>query len=144
MTTDVGTRLMKIKIGTVEHTAECSRIEITSSAGDSDFVSFEDAANGGKREYALEITAKQATDSAALWRYVWANTGDTMAVKVNPHGNATSSTDEPHYTGNVTITEPDGTLIGGEAKSSTSARQTISVRWVFTAKPTEDTAGTAF
>lgn len=140
--TALGTRLLKIKIGTTEYTADVSRCEITSKAADSDFTSFADAAAGGAREYALEFTARQDLATGTLWRNVWASAGTTVAVKVAPYGNTTAaSATEPHFSGNVTITEPDGTLIGGEAKSSVSARMTFACRWVFTAKPTELTTG---
>lgn len=138
----LGTRLLKIKIGAVEFTADVSKCEITSAAADSDFTSFADAAAGGAREYALEFTARQDLTTGTLWRNVWANAGSTVAVKVAPYGNTAAATvAEPHFSGNVTITEPDGTLIGGEAKSSVSARMTFSCRWVFAAKPTELTTG---
>jgi hypothetical protein len=138
----LGTRLLKVKIGTTEYTAEVSKLEITSSAADSDFTSFADAAAGGAREYALEFTARQDLTTGTLWRNVWASAGTTVAVKVAPYGNTTAaSVLEPHFTGNVVISEPDGTLIGGEAKSSTTARMTFACRWVFAAKPTEVTTG---
>lgn len=137
----LGTRLLKVKIGTTESTAEVSKCEVVSGAADSDFTSFADAAAGGAREYALDLIARQDLATGSLWRNVWASAGTTVAVKINPYGNTTATVAEPHYTGNVTITEPDGTLIGGEAKSSTSARFTFGVRWVFTAKPTEVTTG---
>lgn len=138
----IGTRLLKVKIGDTEHTAEVSKCEITAGKADSDFTSFEDAANGGAREYALNLTARQDTGSASLWRYLWDNPGDSVAVKVNPGGNATATVEDPHFSGNVTITEPDGTLLGGEANSSTSARMTFEVSWVFEARPVEITTGT--
>ena len=137
----LGTRLLKFKVGTTEHTAEISRCQIVSGAADSDFTSFEDAANGGAREYALEVTMTQDMASTSLWRYIWTQAGQSLGVKVNPYGNATATVTEPHYTGNVTIVEPDGVLIGGEANSSTSARMTVEVRWVFAAKPVEVTTG---
>lgn len=139
----LGTRLLKIKVGTVEHTAEVSKCEVVAGPADSDFTSFADAANGGAREYRLALTFRQdLSATGVLWRYLWASAGQTVAVKLNPYGNATASTTEPHYTGNITVTEPDGTLIGGEANSSTSARFTNSVEWVFQAKPAEVTTGT--
>lgn len=138
----LGTRLLKFKVGSTEHTAEISKCAVVAGAADSDFTSFADAATGGAREYALELTMRQDLATTSLWRYIWAQAGQSLAVKVNPYGNATASTTEPHYTGNVTITEPDGTLIGGEANSSTSARMTVEVRWVFAAKPAELTTGT--
>ena len=137
----LGTRLLKFKVGVVEHTAEVSRCEIVAAAADSDFTSFADAATGGAREYALELTMRQDLVTTSLWRYMWAQAGQSLAVKVNPYGNGTATATEPHYTGNVTITEPDGVLIGGEANSSVSARMTCQVRWVFSAKPTEVVTG---
>lgn len=139
--TALGTKSLKIKVGTTEYTAQVSRCEITSTDADSDFVSYQDAAAGGAKEYALEFTAVQDLETTSLWNYVWANPGTTVAVKVNPHGVATATATQPIYTGNVTIAEPDGTLIGGEANASTTARQTFEARWVFTAKPTKDIAG---
>ena len=139
----LGTRSLKIKVGSTDHTVEVSKCEVLAGAADSDFTSFADAAAGGAREYRLAITFRQdLSATGVMWRYIWASAGTTMAVKVNPYGNATASTTEPHFTGNVVITEPDGTLIGGEANSSASARFTNSVEWVFTAKPAEVTTGT--
>jgi len=137
----LGTRLLKFKVGTTEHTAEISRCQIVSGAADSDFTSFEDAASGGAREYALELTMRQDMATTSLWRYLWSQAGETLGVKVNPYGNTTATETEPHYTGNVTIVEPDGVLIGGEANSSTSARMTVEARWVFDAKPVEVITG---
>lgn len=139
--TAIGTRFLKVKIGSTEHTAEVSKCEVVSGPADSDFVSYADAAAGGKRKYTLEMTAVQDTDTASLWRYLWANAGTSVAVKVNPYGSTTATVAEPHFTGNVVITEPDGRLLGGEANSSTSARQTVDIVWEFTAKPTEVTTG---
>jgi hypothetical protein len=137
----LGTRLLKVKVGSAEYTSEVSKCQVTSAAADSDFTSFADAASGGAREYAVEFTLKQDMASTSLWRMIWASAGSTVAVKINPYGNETATADEPHYSANVTITEPDGVLIGGEANSSTSARMTVDVRWVADAKPTEAVTG---
>jgi hypothetical protein len=137
----LGTRLLKVKIGTTEYTADVSKCEIQSAAADSDFTSFADAAAGGAREYRLALVLKQDLATSTLWRLIWASAGTSVAVKVNPYGNATATATEPHYTGNVTITEPDGVLIGGEANSSVSARMVVEVAWVFAAKPAEVTTG---
>lgn len=137
----LGTRLLKVKVGSTEFTSEVSRCEVTSGPADSDFTSFTDAATGGAREYAVEFTLKQDMVTTSLWRLIWSSAGTTVAVKINPYGNATASTTEPHITANVTITEPDGVLLGGEANSSTSARMVVAVRWVASAKPVEVTTG---
>lgn len=139
--TALGTRLLKIKAGSTEYTAEVSKVAVVAAPADSDFTSFADAATGGAREYALELTMTQDMAATSLWRYIWAQAGQSVAVKINPYGNGTATATEPHYTGNVTVVEPDGVLIGGEANSSTSARMTVDVRWVFAAKPAEVVTG---
>lgn len=136
-TSPLGTRKLKITIGSVEHTADVSSVKITSGAADSDFTSFADAAAGGRREYALEFTATQdPADSTSIWSKVWDHAGDTVAVKVLPYGGATVSATNPSFEGSVVITEPDGTLLGGDADASTTARFTMELAWKFTAKPT--------
>lgn len=135
----IGTRKLTVTINSVDYTAEVSKAEITSNDAGSDFTTFADAAAGGKREYRLEITAVQDADTASFWTEMFDNTGDTVPFVLMPYGNATPSVAEPHFEGNCTITEPDGTMIGGEANSSTTARQTIDVAWVCDARPTKVT-----
>lgn len=136
----IGTKTLKIKVGSVEYNTQVTRCEITATDADMGETTFSEAGTNGVREYALEFTALQDADTTALWNYVWANAGTTVAVKFNPYGVTTASATQPIYTGNVTIYEPDGTLIGGEANTSLTARMTYDCRWVFTAKPTKDTA----
>jgi hypothetical protein len=54
---------------------------------------------------------------------------------VRPYGNTVPTVAEPHFTGTVTISEPDGDYLGGDADPSTSARFVTEVEWIFTAKP---------
>jgi hypothetical protein len=62
---------------------------------------------------------------------VWPNGQDATTPTV-------PTTTYPKFSGTVTITEPDGDLVGGDADQSTTARFTTDVEWVFTAKPTFD------
>jgi hypothetical protein len=141
--TPLGTRLLKIKIGTVEFNADVKSVKITSAAADSDFTTFADAAAGGKRDYFLEFTATQdPADATSIWTMVFDAAGTTAAVKVLPYGGATVSATNPLFSGNVTIVEPDGVLLGGEADASTTAKFTIDLKWKFTAKPAKTTTGT--
>lgn len=131
----LGTRTLTIKVGGTDFTAQVSKAEITSNAADSDFVTFADAAAGGRREYRLEFTAAQDLQTGSLWDQVFSSAGTTVAFDLGPYGGVASATN-PHFTGNAVITEPDGSFIGGEANASTSARQTFDCVWVCTAKPT--------
>lgn len=133
----LGTRTLVLSIGGTDYTAQVSKAVITSNAADSDFVTFADAAAGGKREYRLEFTAVQDAATGTLWDKVWSAAGTSVAFILKPYGNAAASATQPWYTGNATITEPDGDFIGGEANASTTARFTFDASWVLDAKPTK-------
>lgn len=136
--TPLGTRSLKLDIDGVEYTADVSKVSIESAAADSDFVSFADAKAGGRREYTLKFTATQdPADAASIWNTIWTQAGEEIDVEVNPYGGAAPTAATPTFTGTVIITEPDGTLLGGEADPSTTARFTMDLEWKFTAKPTK-------
>lgn len=135
----LGTRLLTLSIGGTDYTAQVSKAVIVSGEADSDFVTFSDAAAGGAREYRLEFTAVQDMATTTLWDKVWSSAGTSVAYLLKPYGNAAASTTQPHYSGNATITEPDGDFIGGEADASTTARMTFECSWVLDAKPTKVT-----
>lgn len=136
----LGTRSLTLEIGGTEVTGEVSKAVITSAAAESDFTTFEDAAAGGKRDYALDFIAVQDAATGSLWDRIWTAAGSTVAFVLRPYGNEIPTEAQPHYTGNVTIMEPDGDFLGGEADASTSARFTVECSWPCTAKPTPVTS----
>lgn len=136
----LGTRSLQISVAATDYTAQVFNVDISSEAADDSEVTYAEAAAGGGRVYTLNFTAYQDMTTGTLWDKVWASAGTSAAVIIKPYGNAAASTTQPHYTGNVTITEPDGVLIGGEANSSATARQKFEASWVFAAKPTKVTA----
>lgn len=136
----LGTRLLKLTIDGDEVTAEVSKAVITSNDAGSDFTTFADAANGGAREYRLELTGVQDPVAGSLWDKVWTAAGDSVDFVLDPVGGGAPSPANPQFEGTVTITEPDGDFLGGAADSSTSARFTFDVAWVCDAKPTRVTA----
>lgn len=136
----LGTRLLKLEIGASEVTAQVSRSVVTSGAADSDFLTFEDAANGGARQYNLEFTAVQDVTTGTVWDKIWTAAGTEVACTLMPHGNATPSVTEPHYEFTAVVTEPDGDFLGGEANVSTTARFTFEGVWPLMAKPVKVTA----
>lgn len=134
--TQLGTRTLVISIGGTDYSAEVSDCRIISGPAGSDFTSFAAAAAGGAREYKLKFKAVQDPQASSLWDKVWTLAGTSIAVIIKPMGSAAASASTPHFTGNVTIVEPDGDLLGGEADASTTARMLFEVEWVFAAKPT--------
>lgn len=131
----LGTRKLKIEIDGTPYTAQVSKAVFGSAEGDSDFVTFEDASKGGKRDYALSITAEQNLENNSLWRKVWDKAGTDVPVTVIPYGNLAPSVLEPHVKATCTISEPDGDFLGGEANASSTAAFTIEVSWACTEKP---------
>jgi hypothetical protein len=132
----IGTRKLTVEIDGTAYTAQASNVRITSGESDSDFMTFEEAAQGGSRDYALAITLTQDMATGSLWRMIFDNAGDDVPYLVSPYGNAIPSGSEPHAEGVCTITEPDGDFLGGEANKSNTARMTIEVVFPCTAKPT--------
>ncbi|KRB73079.1 hypothetical protein ASE01_20095 [Nocardioides sp. Root190] len=132
----IGTRKLKLEIDGTNYTPQVSNVRITSGEADSDFVTFEDAANGGARDYALVITLVQDAAAGTLWREIFDSAGTDVPYTVMPYGNAAPTAGEPHFEGTATITEPDGDLLGGEANKSNTAKMTIEVTFPCTAKPT--------
>lgn len=140
---DVGTRRAVLFVDSVEYTDSISKGVVTSAETDSDFVSFEDAANGGKRDYALALTLKQNTTADSLWDVIWTQTGAELDAELWPNGRPVDgipTATQPQFEGTVTITDPDGDFLGGEANPSTSARQVTEVSWMFLEKPVRNVA----
>lgn len=135
-----GTRLLTISVGGTEYNMQVTSSKVTSGAADADNTTFSEAAAGGSRLYKLALTLLQDHATGTLWDKIWASAGSSAAVIVRPYGNTTPTVAQPHYTGNVTITEPDGDLIGGQANASPTARWTVDVEWEFASKPTKVTA----
>ena len=135
-----GTRSLTLTINAVDRTAQCSKTVITSGESDADFVSWADAAAGGAREYKLELEFVQDFATGTLWDLIYSSPGMTFPYLIRPYGNATATPAQPHFSGNVTITEPDGDFIGGEADPSVSARLLAECEWTCTGKPVRVTA----
>lgn len=133
----LGTRLLVLTIGGTDYTAQISKAVIGSRKADSDFVTFANAASGGLREYYLTFVAVQDLVVGTLWDKIWTAAGTSVAYLIKPYGNAAASAAQPHYSGNLTVVEPEGDLIGGEADASTTARMTVECEWVLDAKPTK-------
>ena len=137
-TSPLGTNKLTLLIDGEERAAEVSTAEITNEETESDFVSFEMAAQGGGRDWKLHIVAVQDPgDPNSLLNLTWDMAGTDVDVIVRPYGNASASASAPHYTGTVTVKYPDGVLVGGEADASGSARMTFEVEWDFIEKPTK-------
>jgi len=139
MATIIGTRKTILKVGGTDYSASVSKCVVTSDETGDDFVTFADALAGGARDYKLALTLRQDTATDSLWYYAWNNAGDDVAIEFWPNGGGTTeSVTTPKITGTVTVTEPDGDFLGGEANRSNTAVNTVKTEWKFTAKPVLD------
>ena len=135
----IGTRKLKLEVDGTEYSPEVSNVRITSGEAESDFTTFEEAAQGGARDYALVVTLVQDAAAGTLWSQIFDSAGTDVPYSVQPYGNALATVGEPHFEGTCTITEPDGDLLGGEANKSTTAKMTLEVTFPCTAKPAKVT-----
>lgn len=107
-------RQLGLTIDGVDYWADQTAVTLENEEADEDTTTFEDAAAaGGARQYFLNITAIQSTDTASFWRLCWERTGDDVPFIYAPHGNATATDARPHFVGTCTIGARPA--IGGEA-----------------------------
>ncbi len=147
-----GTRALVFRAATAaaptvftDFTSAISSCKIVPSESDSDFVSFADAAAGGARQYNLELTLVQDMTAASLWDYAFSQAGTDVPVEVWPNGRpaTTITAAQPKFTMTVTVVEPDGDWIGGEANADNTARFTTEYSWKALAKPVRVITGSS-
>ncbi|MFT4189845.1 MAG: hypothetical protein QM621_14870 [Aeromicrobium sp.] len=136
----LGTRTLTLELDGEEVDNQISTGKITTGEADSDFVTFADARAGGKREYKLVFTGVQDAAEGSLWDLVWSHSGEDVPFLLRPYGNEVPTPAQPHFAGVVTVSEPDGDLLGGDADASPTARFTFECEWVCQAKPVKITA----
>jgi hypothetical protein len=125
---------LALSFGGTEFWADHTKYELDNEAADGGKTTFADAAAGGGRQFFLSLAAIQSTQAASFWRFAWANTGNVVAYRLAPHGNAVASPDEPHFVGTVKIgAKPK---IGGEA--SEDGEFDFEIRWDCQEEPTLD------
>lgn len=135
-----GNRKPVLRIGSpgTDQAADITSWAIENEEADADVVTFEDAANGGGRQFYLRGGAVQSTETAAFWRYVWENSGEEgVPYTVAPHGNAVPTDDEPHFVGTLKIGPKPN--IGGEASTDAKSAFTFDFEFEIDGEPTMDT-----
>lgn len=131
----LGTRELLLEIDGDEYTEELGDVQLVSAPADAGFLTFASARNNGGRKYTLTFTAVQDPSVNSLWDLMWTQPGEVVAFVLRPAGGVAPTASTPEFEGALTISEPDGTMLGGAADSSTSARFTWSATWECVAKP---------
>lgn len=107
------------KIGTVDYACDATRVELALS----------DAQGGAPRtfcqpeaeqQWELTLDGTASGDAASLYQILFTNYESTIAFTIAPHGNATPSATQPHYTGSVIIHQlPPLSITAGETMTFT-------------------------
>jgi hypothetical protein len=91
-----------------EYAGQTSNVTFSSAVGTLGFGDYTDSL-----DFTCAVTGFQDTAAASLHSELWANPGATVDITFAPHGNATPSASEPHFTATgYAETVPD---LGGAA-----------------------------
>lgn len=102
------------KIGATEFSQDVKAVNLNNEDRDDSDVTFTEAAAGDVTVTSVTVSAIQSTAAGSLWRYLWDNPGEEVAVTYAPHGNAVVEADKPHFL--MTVKLGPRPPIGGEAK----------------------------
>lgn len=126
-------RDLVIMVDGVDISAEAYNSSIESGDADSGSVTFAQARAGGGRKYTYKATVVQL---GAVWAQVWGHAGQTVPIVFKINGGNVASTGTPWFTANATITEPNGTFLGGAANADPDVRFTVDIEWQLDGRPT--------
>jgi hypothetical protein len=108
---------LKLTIDGTDYYADFSSVVLQSEDASTDVTTFYDAAEGGRRDFYFTVSGVQSTEDTSFWRAMWADAGDEVAFIYAPHGNATASAAQPHFTGTVRLPPRGALQLGGEASA---------------------------
>lgn len=114
-------RALGLTIDGVDHYCDIRSAILDNEEGDTDAVTFCDPEGG--RQFFFTLTGNQSTATASFWRMIWEHSGELVPFVFAPHGNATASEDEPHFTGTLTI-GPKPQLGGQAGRTNTYSFET--------------------
>lgn len=87
------------KVGATDYACDATMVDLQLQDAPGDVQTFCEQRVGG--EWQLTLEGIVSGDAASLYRVLWASFGDTGTFLIAPNGNATATSDEPHYTGTV-------------------------------------------
>lgn len=90
---------IKFLIGASEYACDATVVNLELQDAPGDVQTFCEQRVGG--EWALTLEGITSGDATSLYRVLWANFGSTATFTIAPNGNATATSDEPHYEGTV-------------------------------------------
>lgn len=87
------------KIAGTDYACDANAVVLELGDAPGDVQTFCEVRVGG--EWSLQLDGITSGDSDSLYQILWENFGSTAAFIIAPNGNATASTDQPHYEGTV-------------------------------------------
>lgn len=81
------------EVDSTEYAGGVSNVVFSSAVGTLGFGNYEDSL-----DFTCAVTGFQDTAVASLHSELWANPGATVDITFAPHGNATPSASQPHFT----------------------------------------------
>lgn len=118
--TRIKANALLLSIDGTDYWADFSSVMMQSEEAAADVNTFYDASLGGRRDFYFTVSGVQSTEAGSFWRAMWADAGSEVAFIYAPHGNATASSDQPHFTGTVRIPAVGSFMLGGEASADGS------------------------
>lgn len=90
---------IKFLIGATEYACDATVVSLELQDAPGDVQTFCEQRVGG--EWTLTLEGITSGDATSLYRVLWANFGTTGTFTIAPNGNATATSNEPHYEGTV-------------------------------------------
>ncbi len=115
--TRIKANALKLSIGGTDYWADFSSVSLQSEDASSDVNTFYDASLGGRRDWFFTVSGVQSTETTSFWMAAWDDAGSEVAFIYAPHGNATASSSQPHFTGTLRIPAKGAFVIGGDASA---------------------------
>lgn len=115
--TRIKANALKFTIDGTDYWSDFSSVMLQSEDAAADVNTFYDASLGGRRDWFFTVSGVQSTESTSLWMAMWGSAGEEVAFVYAPHGNATPSTSQPHFTGTLRVPAKGAFAIGGDASA---------------------------
>ena len=117
------------EVDNTEYSGGVSNVNFTSEVGELGFGNYEDSL-----DFKCQVVGFQDVAAASFWSKIYDNPGETVSITFAPHGNATATTSQPHFTASgYAETLP---TLGGAA----GEYFTYDITFILTGKPARVTA----
>lgn len=115
--TRIKANALKLSIDGTDYWADFSSTSMQSEDASADANTFYDASLGGRRDWFFTVSGVQSTESTSFWMAAWNDAGSEVAYVYAPHGNATASSSQPHWTGTLRLPARGSFILGGDAST---------------------------